>query len=782
MEDDFKLVPWGLHPLSKMVVEELKRRSVEYGSNPTATDKKIYSGPRTAWARVFSNGKSKHPDARGKDGFVIGGVFGFDKTYGFNSSKNITIGVDAKGQPHQIPYDVSSTLGIDNREIVRSDFPHRPAPGITSVFCELSGANSSFPNLCRKIKVNWKCNSLAQLNYMIPYFLTPRISCLVEWGWNNYDTNSLVDLQDLRSLNDIFVNPQKTYDQIKKSKGNYDIGMGFIVDYGYSINESGGYDCYTVIINVNRLLEGEQINYKTVSKKKKNGPTPENSSFDPIKGFKEFIEINLSSIDSEDSKYTYIRNRLKLETRELPIKHRVFRISKNQCDKNEKNEAWVRMDLVQDIINAFFQIQMVAPGASTLMAPSSTNSTIRKFDISDTILCSSPFLKSANANVLVPNQYAPRFTSDTDSSDPDSSVFENLIYKQLFKSTVDKIVKEYGVSKKFDNLKEAINPNGQSFPVYETKENAGKSGYWGYLKDLYINVEYFKQIVANNDSVLKMLEQLLQGINESLCQICQLKLVPDEYGNAEYSVIDENWTPIQDEKDARKLEKITLGSINSAYIRSAKFDVKVSSEMMNQLVMQSANPQNDPDGSTPTKNVKATPVVSRYTDGDRLYELGKIASEVDADSGLSISSIGVSNDAEEAKELEKRKASRSEKNTNSFVFYYKQAQSGDIMSYIICETNNEFLNYVLTLEDPKLLYLNNAIMPGTILTLEFLGIAGINYLSQFLLAHAPEAYNYENAVWQVSDIRHTIEDKNWTTTIIAQVRPLTAVKSKIPSL
>ena len=46
-------------------------------------------------------------------------------------------------------------------------------------------------------------------------------------------------------------------------------------------------------------------------------------------------------------------------------------------------------------------------------------------------------------------------------------------------------------------------------------------------------------------------------------------------------------------------------------------------------------------------------------------------------------------------------------------------------------------------------------------------------LSQFVIDHAPETYSYENAVWQVADVRHSIEDKNWTTTIVAQVRPLT---------
>jgi hypothetical protein len=59
------------------------------------------------------------------------------------------------------------------------------------------GSNSGFGALCRKTKIAWKCFSLSQLEYLTPYFLTPRITCLVEWGWNHYDTTSLVDLTDI---------------------------------------------------------------------------------------------------------------------------------------------------------------------------------------------------------------------------------------------------------------------------------------------------------------------------------------------------------------------------------------------------------------------------------------------------------------------------------------------------------------------------------------------------------------------------------------------------------
>lgn len=762
------VVPWGLHPLSDWVINELKRRAKEYGQNPDIDASKPYSGPRTAWARVFSNGISKL--ALDKDGFVLGGTYGFNNSYGFNSNNKITIGVDAKGTPHEIPFDRTKT----SSGRTQVDFPHRPPPSLTSVSCELNGSNSSFPNLCRKVTFNWKCNSLAQLNYMIPYFLSPRITCLVEWGWNNYDTTSLVDLQDLDWINEMFVDPSYTLDYIKLSRGNYDAGLGFITDYGFKMNENGGYDCFTTILNANRLIEGEQISNKIVTKK-------QNEQDLLVKSFYEFANKNLMSIDADTEEYKGIRKALNLGEKVEDadgnvidiidnIEDRVFRIKDDKISKNQ-NGLWLRMDLVQDIINAFFQVQMENPKVAI----------IRNFDIMQTRMCGHPFLKATgeDGNVLVPNKYAPRFVYESEKSAGFKRPTQEGIYDLLFKEKVESIQREYELDTSFDDLQKVINKSGQSFPVYKDdtlNDKDGKlaqkfkSGYWGFLKDLFINAEYFKEMILDQDSVLKLIEKLLEGINEALCQICKLKLQPAEYGNSKYSVYDENLPGISTKEDARLLPKITLGDTDSAFLKNASFEIKLSSEMMNQLVMQSANPEQDPQNSTQTTNTKVKPIVSRYSAGDRLYNKGELKTTITPDS---------TSDEEQSTretEMEKKRAARSENNSNFFVYYEPNPNDPKTQNrYYLYEKDKDFLNYILSKPNSNATYLNNGIMPGTTLTLELLGIAGINYLSQFVIDHAPDTYNYENAVWQVTDIKQNIEDKNWTTTITAQVRPLTVL-------
>ena len=72
-------------------------------------------------------------------------------------------------------------------------------------------------------------------------------------------------------------------------------------------------------------------------------------------------------------------------------------------------------------------------------------------------------------------------------------------------------------------------------------------------------------------------------------------------------------------------------------------------------------------------------------------------------------------------------------------------------------------------------HVHNSIMPGTTFTFETLGIGGITYLSQFTLSNVPNTYSSEYSVWQVSDVKHRVENKLWTTQVVAHVRPLTVL-------
>ncbi len=741
--------PWGLHPMEDWISKEFNRRVQEKGMSPTQTENGIYSGPKTAWARVFSNGISSLA-FNGAQGFVMGGTEGFDASYGFTENGRVTIGVDATGKPHEI--DASGRFGsIINNSVKTntSDFPHRPPPSLVSIETQFAGgANSSFNALCRKTTINWKCYSLGQLEYLTPYFLTPRITCLVEWGWNHYDTTSLVDLNDVDWLYEIFLGKwEYTGKWIEHSRGNYDLAMGIVTDYTISLNEFGGYDCSTTITNANYLLEGQSYQNKTASSTDKSTKKPLK-----IKDFNEFVFYDLDNLEIKARKGSERSDSAK--TYSLDTKGKIFK---------HDGERWLRMDLIEDIINIFFGIEFLNNDDKPV------NVECMKLDISKVPICAHPFLKSVNKDVLFPNQIAPRFVSDSGESTSVLNAAQSGEYLKLFPDA-EKIVSRYKLDMSYDNLLDIINKGGRSFPMFvpytdNGSNNAPSAGYWGYLSDVFVSAKLFKSLVGKNDTALKLLEELLQHISKAMCDITQMQPRPSIPNGAKYTVIDTNFTTIRTTEDANRLPKISLMSNNSSFIRAAEFSVKLSGEMANQMVMQSAVGGSLPDGYGTSYVDTKTMEVSKFSKGDRMFKRGVIPQE----------NTKPSNKSEEEKKIKfDRKFTPQGENKNFYI--YKDNSSGTTTYHILSENNPSFIKTVLSdTEDKRAVYTNNAIMPGTNFTMELLGIGGITFLSQFTLDHVPSAYNYERCVWQVSDVKQKIENKVWITTVTAQARPLTSI-------
>ena len=753
------------------VVKELTRRAGEYGMNPNLEGGKPFSGPRAAWTRVFSNGISTRPGADKLDGFMLGGTFDFNNSYGFNDEKKSVIGVDAYGRPHKLDQNGATV-------VQQGDFPHRPPPSVTSVESELFGSqNASFPSLCRKVKVNWRCFSLAQLNYLIPYFLTPRITLLVEWGWSNYDELALVDLTDTKWIASMFTDPSYTSEFVEFTNGNYDAATGFITDYGYSLNSMGGYDCFTTITNTNFLIEGQSLHNQSIISYE-DGTGKEKVK----KGIVEFFNddlINLGNIGSA-------KMLADLGISPLNLRHKIFDASaeKNESNANQEGMKWIRLDLVVDILNAFSSVVMVDGNGKPVSSTESGEGgegedkpvRLNNLTIADIKISAHPALKSVNKDVLFPNSFAPRLCMkatgkpNTGENDIQKQTFSNVPYATLFEA-VGKIISQDEMDSSYDDLKSIINPQGNSFPIFkdDTDAKLGKlqAGYWGYLSDVFVSVEMLKNLVNENDTTLKLLESLLQKISQAMCNIAQLKLVVTT-SNKYYSVGDSNLSAINNPNDASKLMRLSIGDATGTIIRSAGFDVKIAPEMMNQLVAQSATEgtstsstlgimSNDPKKTQP----------NRYSRGDRLFNYGALPYTIDSNQSSDTSSTSEKNDAKLKRMFTK--------DSPSF-YIYTAGKGKDAKHYILAETDPQYMTQVMTgIPDSKATYSNNAIMPGITFNMEILGISGITYLSQFTLDHVPEPYYYGNAVWQISDIKHRIENKVWTTTITAQVRPLTTV-------
>ena len=739
------VVPWGLHPLDPWIKTELMKRSAEVDMNSDITK---YSGPRTAWSRFFSNGISWDDSEVGynddgdidlfpkHDGFLMGAVNGFDDSYGFNSSGEAVLGYDATGKPHTIPARSSTS------------FPHRPPPAVDSIEVSLfGGQNSSFSGLCRKARVNWKCYSLDQLNYLAPYFLKPKVTALVEWGWNNYNNVPLMNLTDRKEMSDALLDGAKIMDRIAKSNGNYDAMMGFIFDYEFRMNALGGYDCYTEFVNANWLIEGHE--YKSVSRTK---TSKDKKTEVPLKSVIEFSDADLTNLSiTEDDK----------KVKNIDAKGRFFVLDPNNSKNGAsagatKKKMWIRMDLVQEIFNTYFSMVFKDFNGNPIGSGS-------VLDISDTIICGHPAIKSVDEEVLIPNKYAPRFTTEesekrlkntSDQLLSNIPMIENQSYNKLFEktgflSTIEsrKLVNEY------DDLHAIIDPkNPRSFPMFETGKTSATSksspGTWGYLADIFVSTELVKDVIRNNETAYRMLDDLLSRINTAFCGIVQLKIVPHQYA-ARMSVIDTNYNPSSSPSSASDLTRFTPGSVESAFMTSVGFNVKLSQEMANQMVAQSSAGRIIGDVNLKVGMQKA----NRFVGDDRLYQYGTISDNTPSDYS-----------PESLKEVDKRDFS------NEFYFYQPP---GSKRKNILVERDSEFMKGILSSDSSgKMIYINSPMMPGTKFEMETLGISGFTFLGQFTLDHVPKPYGYKECVWQIADIKQKVSSNTWTTTITADCRPL----------
>ena len=233
-----------------------------------------YKGPKSAWTRVVSNTMKD-----GFEGFVLHGVDNFEDMYGFNPD----LGTDGQ-----------SVMGYDTKEkphiMEEPDFKHRPSPGVTGIDCEDMGPAKAQ----KKTTIKFTVWSRAQLDYISPYFCTVGNTVLVEWGWNTFPRDALIDLKEKNSPPDtisgephhvamalhqinavrashpdrelkplqrhdlvdgmtyiyregtgqtgLWNSVSKTKIQLRKGKGNYSFVLGMITNYNYSLRDDGGYD------------------------------------------------------------------------------------------------------------------------------------------------------------------------------------------------------------------------------------------------------------------------------------------------------------------------------------------------------------------------------------------------------------------------------------------------------------------------------------------------------------------------------------------------------------
>jgi len=320
---------WEIQNIPTELIRELRRRNntnnigmfmpqpLNSFTYNFENNQKNYKGPMTPWVRIFSNstGKginglvprslylNKNKQEVDYDGFILKGGEGFYDVYGYTpgqnfgapNTNNAIIGYQANGKPHYIDNIYRSQLNYEtNTTIQNNQFPQNnqvssvlPPPAILSVNVKQSKEYLTYASF------KFKCFSLAQLEYITPFFLTPGINLFIEFGWNLFNQKSMLDLNSINECFDIIDKPQTAIDRSILSNGNYGCITGIITKYNFSTQDGFVYECNVETISRQGLYAG----LRTDNNAKLEVNTSDSIETKSFMDLKTFIKLYLPSIN-----------------------------------------------------------------------------------------------------------------------------------------------------------------------------------------------------------------------------------------------------------------------------------------------------------------------------------------------------------------------------------------------------------------------------------------------------------------------------------------------------
>jgi hypothetical protein len=805
------VAPFEIQPIPKYVREELERRERDVGvnfiSNTIASwdedgNWNTYKGPMRCWVRVCSNGIGEERYGS-KSGFIMAGATGFYRDYGVNpkdySKTQTVIGYTPAGQPHQIDNEYT----IDSNAINK----HVPPPGIISIDAVMQ------KSMYRQVTIKWKCFSKDHLNYMTPYFMSPGVSMFIEWGWNHYNPECLLDLNDIgqpakmkdsaddktpgpsgdpndprktegTGLLGIYTDPLQQQLLVEKGKGTYELTCGIVTSFDYSLQADGSYDCTTEIKSNSFIYSGVQTRSNAIASASP-ADNKGNKKPEPVKPLKEYIANDfkslpktvLTGLNSNDSLFpipgwpgpeTRVFIPRNLDTSNDP-RTKVDNVTKYSFDSGATDDFWITMGLFVDIINKFCAAEATKVGA-----------TFNQIDISSSWIGGHKNLISTDGKILlIPNSQAPNIspsvedrgkstnytTPDTqkDGKDPAAISEADKTLQSVFNSTTRQDLNE--IVNYFRIRYSGKDPGDVEFPAKQYDYNLGK------LENLYIHKDVIIKAVEKSETVTDILNFVLNKLSEAVNGMWKFSLIQYGPSNSLLSIID------TESFSLKRLQE--LNSNNRPYIYSFKnrasrnniqslnFSVKLSDKVATTVLYNSPK---DNQTSVPMKNPFG------FVTRDRFFKLTNDASYLTPKDKEAVLKAKQNTELERQREDKKRQETiQKERDVKSgaFIVGVVKKEGGAEKTYIrkLVLTQKDLFTLLVNDKDPQNSSINSFPQPGIKAEITLTGIAGMKTFQVFGIDNLPEPYN-KDILFQVEDVKHSLQNTGmWTTTITAGMRP-----------
>lgn len=774
------LPPFSSVPIPQYMRNELSRRKDKYGSTyspnrdadlNSAASGADYKGAMTAWMRVVSNATHKN-----KQGFVLHASDGFNNSYGIGNKvdgrANVNvIGYDRLGNPHLVDNEISKIQ------------KHRPIPGVESIEVDIR------KNIYRAAFIKWKCYSVDQLNYMSNYMFTPYTTVLLEWGWNNYNRNSLMDITSIGSpaeykrdsngkinpyvfknsgtgLLGAYTNPLLIEEKLELSNGQYDAMIGHIINFNFTFNPSEMcFNCTTEIASNSKFYFGLSLDKSTAEDK-----VGENV---PKLTVKTLFE---NDIHSKLLSYVKDRSSPKSVTR-VDIDGRVFLPSAYNetiggSPHKFSDELYISFGLMVDLIND---------------VTNTNEGGLPQFfiNIKDTKIGAHPNLISCSPDFLIPNAIAPYFSPENLADEIpggippnwklDQPIDKENQYRANESSNIlmDNVLHNKSKRQNLSSIINYLRPNPDAkdicIPMLTDTPN---SLYYGNLENIYLNYKFVESSIANSKNIKDALTFICESLNK-MCNIWRLEVVHGNTPNT-LSIRDTRFLDLTHIKNL----KGEMGILHTepliyyfdsfsqeSIVKEFSFNVKLS-DIVAGMVLYHANSELTTDGKKTTTNERF--LFNKVSD----YLL----------TALKTNRTG-GNEVEKPDPKKLKESIRIfedfRNNIDPNILYFeKKSTNGSTNVTRLRLPDNQRSKLISMLDDDTNVFTNisSMPMPGVKVELSILGIAGFRTFQVFGVKNLPVPYD-NGVLFQVTEIKHSINSEGWTTRVTAAVRPVKSLQT-----
>jgi len=639
-----------------------------------------------------------------------------------------------------------STYNYNFDDLYDKESGYMPLPGITNISVKYL---SKFGGV-REATVNWFTNSLEQFEKLAPYFLTPGIAALIEWGWTDEYSNYQMKNSDYSELQE---NPEASWvilnNRAYDSQCTYDGMHGIVKNFSFSINSSGGYDCTTTIISGGTLMYGLNLNEQSRSKEEKKDSTEQYN-----KSIKEFVTNHLE-------KYIHVNWTKEFPTTWLgdigdffsealaPTKYKLdkaieevnrqteyeytstkdVQIYNDDTESNNKKNIYVTWGFIEDIIvNKNLSIVSNSKGKEKLL------------------------YKLNSRDVGIGSK-----VEDGKLNNPSSRISNNEFLRTTDLHTC--------IIPQTEELK------GLTFKL--NKNNNGNEYLHGAVRHIYVHLNVVIDAFENSDFLTDALMKILNKINSACGDMWNFALKVRETDGA-MCVIDENYTDTI-LNDILTNDMPSLYNFSTFGGNSIIKDINFDGSLPNSVAMTAVYGHHKETDDLSVVNSKNDTITSLFKSHgsefiDKLYPKLKQVKNTEIKTEDTIKS---------EKKLISEISLREDDKHQEFSIKLKNYLPED--GWIIKDTNGEYaaddnithlsamkLKMLKNAEGDPANQLNDMIVPGDF-NVKIEGMSGFRIGDIFTSDILPNVY-LKNSVFQITSINHEIDTNAWDTSIVAKMR------------